>query len=204
MARSMCTVDGCNKSTVGRGWCRMHYMRWNRTGTTDDPESLTPEQRFWTLVDRDGPKHPSLGKCWLWKASTKDGEYGGFKINGKTVFAHRFAWTLLHGEIPDGMCVLHRCDRPTCVRADSHLFLGTPALNSADMTNKERQARGEQQGSAKLTDAEVLNIRRLWRGNGGPYTQVELAAMFDTYQGNISAIILGKNWKHLPLHPDKP
>ena len=51
--------------------------------------------------------------------------------------AHRWAWMLVHGSIPDGLHVLHRCDNPPCFRP-SHLFLGTDADNARDMASKGR------------------------------------------------------------------
>jgi HNH endonuclease len=63
--------------------------------------------------------------------------YGLQKFRGKTRLAHRVAWMLANGEIPDGLCVLHRCDNPPCVNVD-HLFLGTHADNVADKMAKGR------------------------------------------------------------------
>jgi hypothetical protein len=59
------------------------------------------------------------------------------RLGGTPVHAHRVAWELYHGPIPDDMCVLHRCDTPRCV-AEAHLFLGSKADNSRDMIAKGR------------------------------------------------------------------
>ncbi len=120
--------------------------------------------RFWAKVDRNGPT-PShvkgLGPCWTWTASRNWDGYGQSWDGERLWIAHRFAWTLVNGPIPDGLCVLHRCDNPPCVRPD-HLFLGTNAVNVAD---RERKGRGNQpaggaNGRAKLTEAAVREIRR--------------------------------------------
>ena len=88
-------------------------------------------RRFWAKVEKtDG--------CWLWRAATgANGRYGRFGIGSKVLLAHRVAWTLAHGELPDAARVLHRCDNPLCVNP-AHLFLGTQGDNLRDMTSKGR------------------------------------------------------------------
>jgi len=88
--------------------------------------------RFWAKVKIRG-----AGDCWEWQAS-KRRAYGKIRIKCEYVPAHRVAWMLTHGEIPEGLCVLHRCDNPPCVNPD-HLFLGTLKDNSQDMLRKLRR-----------------------------------------------------------------
>ncbi|MGH7024521.1 MAG: HNH endonuclease signature motif containing protein [Caulobacteraceae bacterium] len=56
-----------------------------------------------------------------------------------TRYAHRLAWELANGPIPDGLLILHKCDNPVCCNPD-HLFLGTAADNHADCAAKGRAA----------------------------------------------------------------
>jgi hypothetical protein len=81
----------------------------------------------------------------------KDG-YGQFSCGHRNEIywhrAHRFSWALVHGEIPEGMWVLHRCDNPPCVNPD-HLFVGTHEDNMSDMVRKGRQAKGARNGKWK-------------------------------------------------------
>jgi hypothetical protein len=90
---------------------------------------------------------PNTG-CLLWLGGGKDGGYGtvawGPRAARETVGAHRKAWELVHGPIPAGLGILHKCDTRFCVNPD-HLFLGTAADNAADMVAKGRSVRGERQ-----------------------------------------------------------
>jgi hypothetical protein len=84
----------------------------------------------------------SLG-CWEWQAAKLRRGYGQFGSGqGKRlILAHRMAWTLFVGKIPDGLCVLHKCDNPPCVNPN-HLFLGTYKDNAEDMVAKNRHWKG--------------------------------------------------------------
>lgn len=87
------------------------------------------EERFWEKV-RKGPQ------CWEWTGSRVRG-YGYFGAWGRVRLAHRVSWQLRHGEIPPGLCILHRCDNPSCVRP-GHLFIGTQRDNMQDAKRKGR------------------------------------------------------------------
>lgn len=92
-----------------------------------------------SLLDRFTEKYipvPESG-CWLWIGSSANGGYGQIKNSGKKVLAHRVAWMIRHGSIPDSVDVLHRCDVPCCVNPD-HLFLGTDFENQRDSYSKGR------------------------------------------------------------------
>lgn len=135
--------------------------------------------------------------CWLWIGAKKELGYGviglGHRTDG-TIKAHRAAYKLYKGDIPAGMCVLHRCDTPSCVNPE-HLFLGTLKDNAQDCVAKGRAAlpdnRGERAKWAKLTASDVLQIRkRELRG-------VEYARMFGVSKSAIYEIWRGKNWSSI-------
>lgn len=142
-------------------------------------------ERFWSKVDVSG-----VDECWEWLASKSEG-YGRFSIRYQMWLAHRVAWVLTYGPIPEGLCVLHHCDNRGCCNP-YHLFLGTRADNLADAARKGRTSRGERRHNSKLTEEDVLDIRDMYAT--GKWTYRELADEFDVAKSLISGIVHGRTW----------
>ncbi len=144
---------------------------------------LALETRFWARVKKsDG--------CWLWQGSKLVSGYGSLKVPPKSWRAHRLAWTLTYGDIPEGLNVCHKCDTPLCVNP-SHLWLGTQAANNAD---RDAKGRSRPYCFAKLTESDVRQIRiGLEQGE----TQVVLARRYGVTSPQISYIKNRKTWKHV-------
>lgn len=160
-------------------------------------KTTPPDERFWSNTNKDGPIHPVCGQCWVWMGKPSVRGYGRIGVNYQRLDVHRYSYELNIGPLPDGMCVLHKCDNPMCVNPD-HLFAGTRTENMEDKVAKGRQTRGEGYSRAKLTDEAVRYIR----ANYVMYSKVrtnakELARMFGVGSRVITDVVKGKYWKHV-------
>jgi hypothetical protein len=163
------------------------------------------EDRFWskTKVSNSG--------CIEWIAARGKNTngtigYGQFHMGERgskkrrMYSAHRIAWELTNGPIPDGMKVLHKCDNQACVRPD-HLFIGTQYDNVADMISKgrKRAAYGQAQGSSILREDQVTEIRKSYKKHSrypDPGSSIALADKFGCSRGTITDIVT-RAWRHI-------
>ena len=136
----------------------------------------TEADRFWGLVRNAGVEGDG---CWEWGGSRLATGYGQFRrSSGKVWRTHRVSWELSRGPIPDGLCVLHDCDNPACVRPD-HLFLGTLRDNAIDMGKKGRAA------ATVLTSQNLADLPLLIEMG---VTQAEIARRFGVSRQRIQQL----------------
>lgn len=140
--------------------------------------------RFWSKVKK-------TEECWEWQATTSRG-YGKFEIAGKNFFAHRVAYYLHFGVDPDAQLVRHTCHNPNCVRPD-HLLLGTMKDNMHDMIVAGRSLVGSKQPNSKLTEADVIAIRQIYR----PGSSRILAATYGVSHTVLLKAVSGQTWRHI-------
>lgn len=142
---------------------------------------------FWQKVNICGPD-----ECWEWQGR-KDMGYGKFGWKNNDVWAHRMAWIITSGDIPPGTVVRHICDNPSCCNP-AHLLLGTHADNVRDRVERGRGTRGSRQGTAILSEDDVIEIFRLLSEGKA---QTEVAAMYGVGKTTIHNIATGRSWAWL-------
>ena len=150
-------------------------------------ESADSNSRFWMKVKKAGKT-----ECWLWTGAKKPTGYGNVRRNKVYTTAHRLAWELTFGPIPDGMQIQHSCDTPSCCNPN-HLMLGTVVSNYIDMVKKGRgktdhknRKYGEDNNNSKLTKEQVSEIRVAYIP--GVVKQSDLAKQYGVSQRLISII----------------
>lgn len=196
-----CTCPACGTSFTAHASAIKDGRRFcsRACGYANMASARTDATRFWAKVNKDGPTlRPEIGSCWVWTGARIGDGYG--YLNSKrrgAVLTHRYAWKLTHGEIPDDMNVLHRCDNPPCVRPE-HLFLGTQSVNIADMWGKGRAKqnprRGESHPFARLSEKDVRAIRNL-RVSGLSIGQI--ATQLRCSKSSVQGVLEGKTWVHV-------
>lgn len=148
---------------------------------TKGPKPKPLAERFW-------PKVNKTNYCWEWTGSITPFGYGRV-ANGRRNYpeaTHRVSWVMHNGPIPQGMCVLHKCDNRTCVNPD-HLFLGTSADNTADKMSKGRHK------GPHLTKDKVSEIRKLFsRQITRPYKT--LATQYGVSEQTIHDVVTWRTW----------
>lgn len=119
--------------------------------------------------------------------------HGGRKVKNRTKYAHRFSYEFYNGELKKGFYVCHKCDNPACVNPE-HLFLASPKDNNNDMIKKKRIQHGSNHWKSKLTEKEVVRIRKMIKIN---IKQTIIAEKFNISPNHVSCIKTKKLWSYL-------
>ena len=133
--------------------------------------------------------------CWLWMGSIDSKGYGGIKVDGKQMGAHRRSWVLANGPIPDRLHVLHKCDTPSCVNP-SHLFLGTNYDNVQDMVRKGRARGGNGAYKAPAKPAMASARDKFIEFGGERKSIAEWCRVLGLRYNTVKARICNKGWAH--------
>lgn len=190
-----CSVEGCDRVVVTRGWCKGHYTRWIRHGTVQADKPID-----YRLRPIGGYPKSGTPQCREYQGVRED--FGYAKpgcLRGKKL--HRWVMEQALGRTLGAKEVVrHTCDTPACFLF-AHLRLGTQADNVADMVERDRQFKGpkvwgENHGAARLTEADVLTIR----ASGAPTP--ELVERFGVSRFAVWEARTGRTWRHLPMPGD--
>ena len=146
--------------------------------------------------------------CWEWQGVKRCG-YGrtiiGSRKDGtrKSISAHRLAYIVWKGDIPNGYEVCHKCDNPCCINPD-HLFVGTRQDNIDDRERKGRNVikTGEENQNAKLTKDSVTEARLEHVVNGVSFQK--LADKYGVNKKTIMNAVKGVTWGCVNYMPTPP
>ena len=184
-----CSIPGCGKRHLARGWCSAHYSRFRRHG--DPTGGCTPQGKPMEFLlaaigrETDG--------CILWPYGSNNG-YGRVYLNGIQYPAPRLVLMLTEGDPPSPRhYAAHEpvaCHNSLCINK-RHLRWATPAENEADKILDGTSNRGEKCGAAKLRVSDVLAIR------DAVGVQERIATQFGVSQATVSEIKSRKKWAHV-------
>jgi hypothetical protein len=223
---NQCAIKGCTDRRKGLGFCNRHLKRFRIHGNPlagrayksnekrpKRPAGLSLEESFRWFMPGDPPDG---GQTWLWQGPVDGKGYGTIRFEGRNVLAHRLAYEMFVGPIPDGMIVRHKNDTPLDVNP-SNLELGTLIDNVQDRVErgrshwgprktseksqvradamKQRAARGVRHARARFSEADIVAIREAYAAGE---TQREISERYGTSQTAICLIVTRKTWKHVP------
>jgi len=167
-------------------------------------DNATPEEKFERLKKSFEKNVIRKEGCWDWKGSIAKGGYPVMTCRKQIGpdRGHRASWVIHKGAIPEGMYVCHTCDNPICTNPE-HLWIGTHKENNDDKVRKCRQSklpppykRGSENGSAKLSDYQVKEIKKLIEKG---LTSRDIGKQYGVSKTTILRIKRGENWKHIEV-----
>lgn len=188
-----CSIDGCNKPIRCKGFCNSHYIKWRTKGSAESGRQFSNGAPLdWILANKD---HQGAD-CVFWPFSKNNRGYGRIRYEGRSQLAHRimaqFACERLDGT---KTIVAHSCGggHLGCVNPQ-HLRWASHAENEHDKLDHGTSNRGFQNGQAKFTEQQIIDIRR--KREGGALLKT-IAQEYGTTVQTISGIVNRYNWRHL-------
>src|SRR5262252_2328820 len=187
-----CSVPYCQERCWGHGYCSRHYQAWRKYG---DPTKVVQKQHHGLTLHERYDRYTKRGEeCWQWIGHKDPNGYGRLNVDGYPMLAHRVAYLVKYGSIPEGMFVLHKCDHPWCVNP-AHLFLGTQSDNLQDMYDKgrdrKRGLKGSEHHRAKVDEVIVRAIRQ------SNESDIELGKHYGISRVTVNDIRKRRSWAHV-------
>ncbi len=188
-----CKIRKCDRKADKKQMCLAHYQRWVRNGDNFD---RSPIVNVSSLLSRFKSKIQKKNKngCMLWTGWKNNDGYGKFSVGKKYKLAHRVAYELFVGKIPEGLYVLHKCDVRDCCNIE-HLYLGDQFDNMHDCLKRDRFAlrSGQNNGRSLLKEKDVKYIKvSLGKASGA-----QLAREFKVSESCIQDIKHKRSWKDI-------
>ena len=177
----ICEFEGCVRKHCARGLCKMHHqqrLRGKELKPIEDRSPKSLEERFW-------PKVEFSMFCWEWQGAVTPSGHGVFKSEGKTPRAHKVSYQLLVGDVPEGLCLDHRCLNPPCCNP-IHLRLATPKQNAENRS-------GAQSNSSTGIRGVYLSDSGRFFGRVTHYGTIYHCGTFDTIEEAEQAVIAKRN-----------
>ena len=135
--------------------------------------------------------HDDTDACIIWPYAVGSHGYGELRVEGRPVSVHVLACIEHHGPRPEGMEAAHTCGpNPRCFNG-RHLTWKTVAENQADRYRDGTDQRGSRNAQARLTEDQVLIIRRLVAGG---WSRARAARQYGVSSATVEDIISGRTW----------
>ena len=187
-----CSIKKCDREAKKRNMCLAHYQRWKDHG---ECFSKRPIVNVKDMMSRFKSKLRRRNKngCIKWSGWKNENGYGKFSVGNIYKLAHRMAYELFVGKIPEGKFILHKCDVPDCCNVE-HLYIGTQEDNMRDVRERNRRNNsGSKNGHAKLTEKEVIYIKSLLK----TVSCAKLSREFGVSESCIHDIKHGRSWSEI-------
>ncbi|WP_175475569.1 HNH endonuclease signature motif containing protein [Arthrobacter sp. UCD-GKA] len=168
----ICSIPDCGRTDrIVRGWCRMHYERWGRTGDPlgDPTKHRSSSENFWAQIEK-------TDTCWNWTGYKHPvGGYGMTALDGRQGYAHRFTYEMANGPIPEGMQLDHMCHNPGCANP-AHLRVVTSKQNLENLSGPQLRSKSGARGVYPIKNS---NKWRVAVGHHGKQIHVGCFATLD-------------------------
>lgn len=206
---TICSIPDCGKPTKARGLCAGHYHRLKRHG--DPLGGGSPLRPQGMSLDELVAMHLRKSRldengCWIAQCAIGGPGYPMVSFGDKRhnlcrlVLEQKLGRPLRPGTTPTSEITRHTCDVRPCINPD-HLVPGSFLDNTRDMDERGRRkvkvSRGEDSGNAKVTEADVLEIRRLYEERPGYGRKRWIAKRFGISEGHVGQIIHRRAWRHI-------